>query len=189
MVKVLHPALYHAQTERQHTATEGLEDRNSWKPLTAIHSYPVHPCDVLALRSTCKNHAEISRRVSITPLLQSNGMATSTASLWTKKNTDCVCRLSFFCFIKYKIGRGRGRPCPGFQSTWHCEYVAGTLSYHTAPWYFITSHDAMFKLNSTCRDTGAEGFKASKSPLSTGLSSTAAHYSQSHLDLYAICVT
>ena len=55
------------------------------------------------------------------------------------------------------------------------ECVAGALSYSTAPRYFITSHDVMFKLNSASRDTAAEGFKASKSHLSAGLSSTAAH--------------
>lgn len=35
----------------------------------------------------------------------------------------------------------------------------------------------------------AVGFKALKSHLSAGFSSAAAHYSHSHLDLYAICVT
>lgn len=47
----------------------------------------------------------------------------------------------------------------------------------------------MFKLNSTWRDTAAEGFKASKRHLSAGLSPTTAHYSQSHLDLFVTRVT
>lgn len=54
---------------------------------------------------------------------------------------------------------------------------------------FITSHGVRLELNSARRDScSLQGFKEFKSHLSAGFSSAAAHYSHSHLDLYAICV-
>lgn len=54
-----------------------------------------------------------------------------------------------FCVLvntRQTQGRFRGRPNPGFQSTWRWECAAASLSYHTAPRYFITSYDVTFKL-------------------------------------------
>lgn len=166
--------------------------------MTAIHSYTVQLCDVPALRSTC---TIMLRFLALYPshlyckattwrlAQQAHGQGrplivfTAICSFIIQSSfiTTVFIRyiyMPFLCYIiKYKTDRRRdsGRPDSGFPSTWHCEYVAGALSYHTAPWYFITSHDVMFKLNSTWRDTGAERFKASKSHLSAGLSSAAAH--------------
>lgn len=147
------------QTERQHSyrflleEIEGLRVWNSWNPMTAFHSYTVQLCDVLALRATCKImlrllalYPSLRYCTATTWLLAQRAYGQGRPQIVLTAVLKIIYMPLFFCFIKYKSGGGRGRPCPGFQSTWHCEYAAGSLSYHTAPWYFITSHDVMFKI-------------------------------------------
>lgn len=66
--------------------------------------------------------------------------------------------------------------------------LAGEFSHHTDRLHYISWCQVGVEL-CVQRLLQPWGFKEFKSHLSAGFSSAAAHYSHSHLDLFAICVT
>lgn len=193
MVKVLHPAsILHRQTERHHSyrfLQEEIEDgRDSWNPVTAVHSYIALLCDVQAPWSTCKTTLRFHALHSITPLQRRTTWRRTQRARAQGRPQLSSFIVVFQChsassesilrpvsvLLNARHTERQSRLLLDF--TQHCEYVVDALSYHTAPWYFITSRDVMLKnklLVEWC--WSRRGFKAPKSHLSAGLSSAAAH--------------
>lgn len=151
-------------------------------------SYIALLCDVQALWSTCKTTLRFHALHSITPLQRrTTWRRTQRARALGRPQLS-----SFIVVFQCHSASSESilRPVSVLLNTrhterqsWllldftqHCEYVVDALSYHTLPWYFITSRDVMLKnklLVEWC--WSRRGFKAPKSHLSAGLSSAAAH--------------